>query len=183
MPEGYVGFEVLMPLSIKSIVFLVTPCSLELTDVSAHRAAPSSPCILLHSDHCQNIKSNMSHRRSLSFDITASSPLKANRRFGGICRRLHLRCLIVKQTGKQRETDDKQSSGSEDWGDLFLPKRRLPSSVLQDVTSQRIEPFITTSVKIRNACHIVCDFVATRYNVRWCTLVQASGLRTQNIWR
>jgi hypothetical protein len=56
-----------------------------------------------------------------SRDITPCSPLKANRRFGGICRP-HLQGQRISQARNQSEALSKQSSEPEDGGDTFLRK-------------------------------------------------------------
>jgi hypothetical protein len=60
---------------------------------------------------------------SIFWDITTCSPLKINRRFGGICR-LHIQGRRISQARNQREAGSNQwlacfTFHSKDGGDLF----------------------------------------------------------------
>jgi hypothetical protein len=58
-------------------------------------------------------------KSTIFWDITACSPLKANRRYGGIyC--LHLQGLKIIRARNQRES--RWQTGLEDGGDIFLRK-------------------------------------------------------------
>jgi hypothetical protein len=73
-------------------------------------------------------------KSSILWDMTSYTPVKANRRFGGICR-LNLESRRIIQARNQNEADSKQGR----W--YFPPKRPSIFAELHSVISQKIKLF------------------------------------------
>jgi hypothetical protein len=97
-------------------------------------------------------------KTTIFWDITPYSPLKVNRRFGGIYR-LHLQGRRISQARNQRESRWK-AEPLRPWirRRYFPPKRRLPFNGLHGVISQKTALFIITSVRTSNSTYILNDY-------------------------
>jgi hypothetical protein len=98
-------------------------------------------------------------RSTIFWGLTPCSPLKVNRRFGGIyC--LHLHRRRISRTRNQHESRWQAEPGGWflvwlnpqpwKWGLYIPPKRQLTVNGLHGVISQKIVLFITTAVRTSN---------------------------------
>jgi hypothetical protein len=115
------------------------------SSVSLNTSKYSMTTEYLHSCH-SCIIFHLIWRYIMFCDITPSSPLKGNQRFGGACR-LHLQGLINQEI-IQHETCSNQSP----WRRRrhISLKNTLTFNRLHGIMSQKIEFFITTGVRTTN---------------------------------